>query len=88
MAHVSLEELDRRLAEAATKVEVGGRYAHYKHPELHYIVKQLAILEATEEVGVIYEAQYENNISFVRPLSSWLTEVELEGNKVPRFSKV
>lgn len=88
MARASLEELDRQLAEARMLVEVGGRYAHYKHPELHYIVKEIGIREDTEEVSVVYEAQYGNNIPFIRALSSWLQTVEVEGKTIPRFSKV
>ncbi len=87
MAHVSLEELAQRLAEVSGKVEVGARYVHYKDPTKEYVVKSLAILEATEEVAVVYEAQYDTRISFVRPLSSWCATVEVEGKSVPRFSK-
>lgn len=85
MAHVSSEELDRRLKEAEEKVECGAKYAHFKHPEVAYTVKGFGILEATEEAAVLYEAP--KGATFIRPLASWLEEVEWEGQKVPRFAK-
>lgn len=88
MAHVSQEELARRLREAAARVAVGARYTHYKDFDREYVVRSFGILEATEEVAVVYEAQYGEKISFVRPLSSWLAIVEWEGKTVPRFKKV
>lgn len=88
MAHVPLEELAKRLADAGREVEVGGRYMHYKNPEQEYIVRSLAILETTEEVGVIYEAQYDTRISFIRPLANFCEIVDIEGESVSRFTKI
>lgn len=88
MAHVSLEELAKRLADAGREVEVGGRYMHYKNPEQEYIVRSLAILEATEEVGVIYEAQYDTRIPFIRPLSSFCATIDVDGVPTQRFVKI
>jgi hypothetical protein len=87
MAHVSQEELSRRLKEAATHVEVGARYRHYKDPTKEYVVKSLAILEENDEVAVIYEGQYGAFASYVRPLASWIETPEWEGKRVPRFVK-
>ena len=88
MAHISLEELAKRLADAGREVEVGGKYVHYKDPTQEYVVRSLAILEATEEVGVIYEAQYDTRISFIRPLSSFCGIVDVAGTSTPRFTKI
>ena len=88
MAHVSLEELAQRLADAGREVEVGGRYVHYKDPTKEYIVKSLVIIEATEEVGVVYEAQYDTRISFMRPLADFCAVIDLAGVPTPRFSKI
>lgn len=88
MAHISLNELAERLAHAEEEVERGARYVHYKDPTKEYVVKSFGILEATEEVGVVYEASYDTRISFVRPLSSFCGMVEVEGKSVPRFTKV
>jgi hypothetical protein len=88
MAHCSQEELRARLDEAAAKVEIGARYTHFKEPSKAYVVKSLAILESTEEVAVVYEAQYGDRTSFIRPLSSWLAAVEWEGKMMQRFTKI
>jgi hypothetical protein len=86
MSHqLSQEDLLQMLAEAAQKVCIGAVYEHYK--KQLYKVIGLAILEATDEVGVIYEAQYGNNLTFVRALNEWLEEVEWEGKRVTRFTK-
>lgn len=88
MAHTSLETLAQHLKDAHERVTVGARYAHYKHPEQHYLVTSLAVLEATEEIAVIYEAQYGDHIPFIRPLESFLSLVDVNGVQTPRFSKV
>ena len=76
------------MEKAAQRVTAGSMYAHYKHPDQRYKVMGLVILEATDEPGVIYQAQYGNNISFVRPLASWLETVLHNGKHVARFTKV
>jgi hypothetical protein len=88
MAHLSQEELSRRLIEAAALVEVGARYTHYKSSDKEYLVKSLAILEEDESVAVVYEGQYGAFASYVRPLLSWVETVEWEGKRVQRFTKI
>lgn len=73
------------LERAKELVVVGGRYAHFKNPAHEYVVRELAIIEATEEVGVIYEALYEAHIPFIRPLTSFTADVEHEGVTGKRF---
>ena len=88
MSHKPEQELRQAIEAAGTGVEVGGTYYHYKHPDQLYIVTELAILEADDEVCVIYQAQYGEKVSFVRPLSSWLESVEVGGKSVARFHSV
>lgn len=88
MAHKSLSELGEELCKAGEFVAIGGTYAHYKHPELHYKVTGLSVWEPTDEIVVLYEAQYGEHICFARPLEVWLETVEHEGATVPRFTKV
>ena len=85
MEHLSEAELKKLLEQAATQVSVGSGYRHYKGNT--YLVTGLAILEAASEVGVIYRAQYGANLTFVRALSSWVEQVEYQGQMVPRFQK-
>lgn len=86
MAWKTLDELAALLAGARQKVEIGGRYMHYK--QLYYVVKDLVICEATNEVAVIYQAEYDPRLTFSRALDIWLETVEVDGKTVPRFAKV
>ena len=86
MAHLLPSQLSRLLAQAAAQVQVGAVYEHYKGQL--YRVTGLAILEASDEVGVIYQAQYGTHTTFVRPLADWLAIVELNGQTAPRFKLV
>jgi len=88
MGHATSGELVRRLEEAARYVAVGARYVHYKHPARQYEVTALAIVEATEEVAVVYRALYGDELTFIRPLQNWLAVVETgEGRRVQRFMR-
>lgn len=88
MEHVSQIELAHRLQAAADLVVVGARYAHYKHPEQSYVVTGLAVREDTQEVSVIYTAEYDECIPFIRTLDSFIGSVEQNGVSVPRFRKL
>jgi hypothetical protein len=88
MAHKSQVELRDSLEEAAAQVPVGDTYVHYKSLDQTYTVTGHVVMEATDAVGIIYQANYGKRISFVRALDSWLAHIEHEGKSVPRFSKV
>ena len=88
MEHLPASVLQKALEEARAVVHVGARYSHFKTPTSEYIVTGLGILEATEEVAVIYQPQQGDTVTFVRPFSSWIETVEHEGSTVPRFSKL
>lgn len=74
-----------RLREAGAKVHFGAIYRHYKHRSRLYRIQGFAILEATHGVGVIYQAQYGQMVTYVRPISSFLGTVEFRGKQIPRF---
>ncbi len=88
MSHKSFGTLLYELSTAAEQVGIGAQYNHYKNPEILYCVVSLVILEATDEVAVTYSPITEPGISFVRPLTSWLEEVEGIGGKQQRFCRV
>jgi len=71
--HIPESELLKKLNDAKKLVKVGGKYFHYKNPDQFYIILDLAIDEATENVSVIYQAQYSKKIIFIRTLKSFLT---------------
>lgn len=86
--HKEQIELKKEIELAQTKISVGELYWHYKSKEKIYKVVGLGFLEANDELCVIYQAQYEERLTFIRPLTIWLENVEWEGKIVPRFSKV
>lgn len=86
--HKTREELHQELDKAKDKVKVGGIYAHYKHPDQKYQVISLGFIEANDEMCVIYRAKYDEELTFVRPVISWLETPEWEGEKVSRFKLI
>lgn len=84
----SADSLETRLAHALELVPKGARYAHYKHPERTYRVVTISLIEETLEPAVVYEAEYGERLSFIRPLSNFLEIVTFEGEPVPRFSPI
>jgi hypothetical protein len=72
----------------------GDLYKHYKQGDVYKVVG-VAInagdnYDGLDEWMVIYEPMYEEAAApmFARPLAQWHQEVEWEGQKLPRFSKV
>ena len=63
-----------------------GLYRHYKGPE--YRVLGVARHSETEEEVVVYQALYGEYGLWVRPLAMFCSEVELDGERVPRFALV
>ena len=88
----SEEQLRRGLEKAKKKVVVGGKYAHYKHPDRYYVVEFVGFLENSEEVCVGYRSLYGKGILWVRTLADFTAEVDLpaqagvDGKRVKRFS--
>jgi hypothetical protein len=69
-----------------TKPEPGQIWKHSKKGNLYKIIAVGKHSESLEDM-VVYEAQYDNSVSkiWIRPLSMWSEEVEVSGQKVPRF---
>ena len=78
--------LTRRLAEAAQHVTVGAQYMHYKQRK--YVVVAIALREEDAEPCVVYRAEYGGKLTWTRPLTSWLEEIEVGGKMTKRFVKV
>ncbi len=60
-----------------------GIYQHYKGKR--YDVIDVALHSETLEEMVVYRALYGEHILFVRPISMFLEEVLVSGERVPRF---
>ena len=81
-------ELANEIEDAKSKVVVGSQYWHYKGKDKLYEVIGLGFLEANDELCVIYQAQYGERLTFLRPLTIWLEQVEWGSKTVPRFTKI
>lgn len=88
VAHESQVILARKLHDATAQVLPSSTYAHYKNPTKTYTVLQLAIIEATNEPCVIYQANYGKRLVFMRPISNWLAPAEWQGKTVQRFTLI
>ena len=88
MTEVKRDSVTEKLKQAQEKVRTGEKYAHYRSPEKPYVVLSVALLEATEEPCVVYQALVGDQLIWVRPLHSFLEQVESSGKMVARFQKI
>lgn len=63
-----------------------GIYEHYKGNK--YELLHIAKHSETLENMVVYKALYGEGEIWVRPLSMWNEQVEIEGKSVPRFKLI
>ena len=63
-----------------------GRYRHYKGND--YIVLGTARHSETEEQMVVYQTDYGDRSTWVRPLDMFVEHVEVDGMSQPRFRHV
>lgn len=64
----------------------GRKYRHFKGNE--YLVLHVAKHSETLEEMVVYQALYGERGIWVRPLSMFLEQVEVNGKKVNRFELI
>lgn len=63
-----------------------GKYQHYKGN--FYQVENIATHSETEEKMVVYRPLYGDKSLWVRPLSMFIEQVEIQGKNQPRFAFV
>jgi len=63
-----------------------GRYRHYKGRD--YLVVDVARHSETEEVFVVYRADYGERGLWIRPLAMFTESVVVDGKEVARFQYV
>lgn len=63
-----------------------GIYEHYKGNKYEFL--GIANHSETLEKMVVYKALYGDGEIWVRPLKMWHEEVEINGEKVPRFKLI
>ena len=80
--------LAQELEAAKATITIGATYKHFKGTDKLYTVLGLGFMEVDNELCVIYQAQYGEHLTFLRPLSVWLENVAWEGKTIPRFAKI
>lgn len=88
MSHLDPDILQEALIKAEKLVQIGNLYSHYKNPLNLYKVIALGIQEATDKVCVIYQAENDKGLIFVRDLDNWLENILVEGKNIKRFKLV
>ena len=88
MAHLTQKELVSIISNAKKRVSAGSKYYHYKHPEQHYEILAVGLLEAKEKPCIVYKALYGEGIVWVRDIDNFLEKIETQNGKVRRFSLV
>jgi hypothetical protein len=63
-----------------------GRYRHYKGND--YLVEGVARHSESGELLVVYRPCYGERALWVRPLAMFTEEVEVDGQRLPRFAWV
>ncbi|TAH32200.1 DUF1653 domain-containing protein [Candidatus Saccharibacteria bacterium] len=87
MDAIPLDKLERMFEEAHKLVPPCTRWLHYKGMEC--TAWRLAVIEDTEEIGVVYSTLLYPEMSFVCPLSAWQETMQLNsGRKAPRFTRI
>lgn len=77
------EKLNNMTKEIKVYPEVGKKYRHYKGGL--YEVLTMATHSETNEVLVVYKSLYFGSV-YVRPLSMWFDEIQLDNKTVTRFT--
>ncbi len=77
-----------KLEAAKKRVKIGEKFVHYKSPEKPYRVVNVALMESDTEPCVVYQAEHGENLTWVRPFTSFFGQVESDGKMVDRFQKL
>jgi hypothetical protein len=88
MPHKPQEQLLELIGQAKKNIKLNTNYRHYKNQKDSYKVVDFVVIEATDQIGVLYQAQYGKKLTFVRSVTSWLEKVEQNGQLIPRFSEI
>jgi hypothetical protein len=86
MDKLSFEELEKQINEAKQRVTPGSKWRHYKGGE--YTISNIVVMEENQQLAVVYTSMAHPEVSFIRPLSVWVEQVEWEGKTVQRFAPI
>lgn len=83
--HVPHEQLRTELEKRSLRVPLWSVWYHRKNSEISYVITDVVIDEATDEVAVVYEQQH-TKLRFVRLAKIFIQEVlYTSGEYGPRF---
>jgi hypothetical protein len=86
MEKIPFDQLADTLNAVRAKIEPGSKWQHYKGNE--YIVKDIVLIEATNEVAVLYTPVLHPSIPWVRTYASWIETVVWNESEVLRFTRL
>jgi len=88
IAHTSQEDLLKKVVDAHRSIDVNATYFHYKDTDRArpYKIIVIVINESTEEVCVVYQAQYGENLTWMRTVVEFTSEITTDHGIVSRFS--
>lgn len=84
MGHKTLEALEAELKNSGAKAYIGRKCVHYKDAKKQYRILDTVIIEATEEVALIYQSG--SDPKWVRPFKEFFEEKEVNGQTVKKFT--
>ncbi|MEK7075174.1 MAG: DUF1653 domain-containing protein [Patescibacteria group bacterium] len=79
-----LEELNK----LKLRIDEGDKCYHYKHPDQLYQIVGVGFIERNGQPCVVYQAEYGDQLTWVRIDEEFFAKVDLEGTQVNRFTKV
>ncbi len=86
--HTDESVLVAKMQDVQKEIQPGEIWHHYKDPSKLYKIIDLAFLEGTEEVAVIYQSLYGHKLVWVRSWVIWSEQVEYKGVAYSRFKRV
>jgi len=84
--HKPWEELEQEILKAKEFIPPGSRWQHYKGGM--YVVSDIAIIELTDAVAVVYRSVDHPLVTFIRPLVDWQDMMGYEGKQQFRFRRI
>jgi hypothetical protein len=85
MSHESYEVLRQRLHEASVLVPLDS-YKHFKGAVYHVV--GYCILKLNDEAGINYFDIEQPAVTWVTPLSDWLSPVIIHGEEIERYTRI
>lgn len=80
--------LSKELNNLKLRIDEGDECYHYKHPDQLYQIVGVGFIERNGQPCVVYQAEYGDQLTWVRTDEEFFAKVDLDGTQVDRFTKV